>query len=62
MDAKSQRLARIGGFFVIFSLCTSFVYGAVRGVVKDSSGAIVPKAKVYLLIAPDRPRIVATND
>lgn len=62
MNTEHRYLARIVGFFVVTFLYTSFVYGAVRGVVKDSSGAIVPKAKVYLLVVPEPSQIFVTND
>lgn len=62
MNKESRSVSRIGGFFVIIFLYVSCVYGAVHGIVKDASGAIVQKAKVYLLIAPEHPQIAITND
>lgn len=51
----------IAGFFVITFLYVSSVYGAVHGVVKDASGVVIPRAKVYLLTASERTQVVITS-
>ncbi|MBI3664702.1 MAG: TonB-dependent receptor [Acidobacteria bacterium] len=50
-----------GGRAVLFLLFLGSASGAIHGTVKDSTGAVVPRARVYLLKPPQPVRTVAAD-